>query len=403
MSDRTERILRAAASVIVPEGIVLLVVVLLLQFQAIREPLTELAQFYPYVVFAIGAILAWRFGRSQIFFALLVLLLVDRTLAFTGSNGRTGGLYQVLAILLPLNLVVLARLKERGIFTTSGAIRAGALAVQAIIVLIVVRSRTVTDTLAAREDLPEQLFSWTNIGYLGLVVFAAAFVLLIVTQVLKPTAAGRGFIWALFAALIGLNTTGDVSTVYFATASLILVVAIIETSHSMAYRDGLTSLPSRRALDEALSRIGGSYTVAMVDVDEFKKLNDTYGHDTGDQVLRMIASKLNKVGAGRAFRYGGEEFAILFPRKPAEETLFFLEAVRREIEDTKFRLRGPNRPKQKGEEQRGKGRRAKRITVTVSIGVAEPSKQHWKPLEVIEAADQALYRAKQAGRNRIES
>ncbi len=403
MSDRTERILRAAASVVVPEGIVLIVVVVMLQFQAIRGPLTQLAQFYPYVIFAIGALLAWRFGRSQIFFALIVLLLVDRTLAFVDSNGRTGGLYQVLAILLPLNLVVLARLKERGILTTNGAIRAGALAVQAIIVLIVVRSRTVTDTLAAREELPEQLFSWTNIGYLGLVVFAGVFVLLIVGQVINPTAAGRGFIWALFAALIGLNTTGDVSTVYFATASLILVVAIIETSYSMAYRDGLTGLPSRRALDEALSRIGGSYTVAMVDVDEFKKLNDTYGHDTGDQVLRMIAGRLNKVGAGRAFRYGGEEFAILFPRKPAADTLFFLEAVRREIEDAKFKLRGPNRPKKRGEEHRGKGKRAKRISVTVSIGVAEPSKENWTPLEVIEAADQALYRAKQAGRNRIES
>src|SRR5688500_20279314 len=87
--------------------------------------------------------------------------------------------------------------------------------------------------------------------------------------------------------------------------------SVIEASYLMAYQDGLTGLPARRALTEALHQMNGKFTIAMVDVDHFKKLNDRYGHDVGDQVLRMLASRLAKVSnGGRAFRYGGEEFEI---------------------------------------------------------------------------------------------
>jgi diguanylate cyclase (GGDEF)-like protein len=404
MNDRMDSALRKLASVAVPEGLVLLVVVVLLQFDGIREPLSALSSYYPYAIIAIGLLLAWRFGQSQILFSLLVVVLVERTLAFTDSGDRADGVFQVLAFLLPLNLVTFARLRERSLLTKSSAIRAGAILVQAILVFVFVRMDTVTAVLETQDGLPEWLFSWTPIGYIGLVTFGGVFTLLVVRQVLDPTAAGRGFLWALLAAFIALNTTGDTRTIYFATAGLILVVAVIETSYSMAFRDGLTGLPSRRALDEALTRIGGKYAVAMVDVDNFKKLNDTYGHDTGDQVLRMVAARLSKVsGSGRAYRYGGEEFAILFPRLSVDEILLFLEAARQEIEETKFKLRGADRPKKTPKEPKRTGRRGKRVSVTVSMGVAEPTKENWTPLEVIEAADQALYRAKEGGRNRIES
>lgn len=404
MNDRMDSALRKLASVVVPEGLVLLAVIVLIQFDAAREPLSALARYYPYAIIAIGLLLAWRFGQSQILFSLLVLVLVERTLAFTGSGDRADDVFQVLAFLLPLNLMTFARLKERSLLTPSSAIRAGAILVQAILVFAFVRMDSVTAVLEARDGLPEWLFSWTPIGYIGLVTFGGVVTLLVVRQVLDPTAAGRGFLWALLAGFIALNTTGDTRTIYFATAGLILVVAVIETSYSMAFRDGLTGLPSRRALDEALTRIGGKYAVAMVDVDNFKRLNDSYGHDTGDQVLRMVAARLSKVsGGGRTFRYGGEEFAILFPRMTVDDTLLFLEVTRQEIEDARFKLRAADRPKKTPKEPKRTGRRGKRISVTVSMGVAEPTKKNWTPLEVIEAADQALYRAKQGGRNRIES
>jgi len=188
----------------------------------------------------------------------------------------------------------------------------------------------------------------------------------------------------------------------FTTGGLILIGALMTTAYRMAYRDDLTGLPGRRALGEALLQLGSRYAVAMVDVDHFKRFNDTYGHDVGDQVLRMVAAKLGTVaGRGRAFRYGGEEFAILFPDTAAKEALPHLEAVRKAIEGSPFVLRAPGRPRKKPASSRPRTSAGKEVSVTVSIGVAERNDRRPDPEQVIKAADKALYRAKQAGRNRV--
>ena len=86
----------------------------------------------------------------------------------------------------------------------------------------------------------------------------------------------------------------------------------------------------------------------MCDVDHFKKFNDTYGHDAGDQVLRMVASKLSHVGGGgRTFRYGGEEFLVVFRGRSASEAKPFVESLRCSIADAGFVLRSPDRPARK--------------------------------------------------------
>src|SRR2546426_9194380 len=109
----------------------------------------------------------------------------------------------------------------------------------------------------------------------------------------------------------------------------------------MAYEDTLTGLPARRALNEALLRLGGQYSVAMIDVDHFKRINDRHGHDVGDQVLKMIAAKLAQVsGGGKAYRYGGEEFAVIFPGRKAEECLADVEALRGVVERSEERRVG---------------------------------------------------------------
>ena len=122
---------------------------------------------------------------------------------------------------------------------------------------------------------------------------------------------------------------GPAATAYLATAGLILVSSIIENTYFLAYHDELTSLPARRAFNDALLRLEEPYAVAVVDIDHFKSFNDTYGHDTGDQVLRLVAAKLAGVtGGGRAYRVGGEEFSILFPGKSAKEAMPHLELLR---------------------------------------------------------------------------
>jgi len=187
-------------------------------------------------------------------------------------------------------------------------------------------------------------------------------------------------------------------------ALFILIVALLQESHRLAFRDELTGLPGRRALEERLHALGDSYAIAMVDVDHFKQFNDTHGHDTGDQVLRLVAARLAEVGGGgTAFRYGGEEFTVLFAGRTLGEAAPHLEAIRASIEHYRIALRGEDRPKkpEEGSKRRAGQSADKALSVTVSIGAAQPGKRLKTPAQVLKAADEALYRAKKAGRNRV--
>ena len=116
--------------------------------------------------------------------------------------------------------------------------------------------------------------------------------------------------------VLALLHVEHISVAMCTAAALCLVWGLLRSSHAMAYRDELTGLPGRRALNERLKMLGGNFTIAMLDVDHFKRFNDTYGHDVGDEVLKLVASRIRRVGGGgTAYRYGGEEFCIVFPRK----------------------------------------------------------------------------------------
>ena len=232
-------------------------------------------------------------------------------------------------------------------------------------------------------------------------------------------------LWSLSAFFLALRSTptARVSTAYSATAACILAASIIENSYLLAYHDELTTLPSRRAFNDALLRLHDPYSIAVVDIDHFKRFNDTYGHDTGDQVLRLGRDlNLSRVtGGGQAYRCGGEEFNILFPGKTTAEVVDHLERLRATIEarssaceaatGAKFRadrtgvtsgLAGAQR---KGDAIRelAQQQTPAALSVTVSIGVATSRKQRPDPELVLQAADKALYRAKANGRNRVET
>ena len=104
-------------------------------------------------------------------------------------------------------------------------------------------------------------------------------------------------------------------------------------------------------------------------------------------------------GGGRAYRYGGEEFTIIFPGKSRKEAALHLEKLREGIAARGFALRGKDRPKKKPKKNKSTGRNPKRVSITISIGVAEKNDKYKTPASVIKAADAALYRAKKKGRN----
>jgi diguanylate cyclase (GGDEF)-like protein len=212
-----------------------------------------------------------------------------------------------------------------------------------------------------------------------------------------------GLLGALVAAGLMLQAPpGSVERgVYLTACGLVLVLAMVEASHTLAYRDELTTLPGRRALNETLQQLGGTYTLAMLDVDHFKKFNDSYGHEAGDQCLRYLATHLADVGGGgRAFRYGGEEFTLLFPGREVQDVAADLEALRAAIAGSTFAVRAQGRPKRRPDKPSKPGP-IKQVQVTVSIGACERNDALSAAHEVMERADKRLYKSKKDGRNRV--
>ena len=407
-------VVRTLFSLFVPGGLVVFTTAILIYLGVLDKSLSALVHIYPYLVAVAGMLLGWRFNRSRLIFGILVLALADRGLLLFSSTGGGAAsavvgrtVYNTIGFLLPLNLVFVSRVKERGILTFHGIVRLSLILLQVLGVFLICRYQKWGLAAFFNYSLPGgHLLSWLPLSLPCLFSFGVAFLSLTLGFIRHESPIENGFFWALLSVFLAfaVGKVGPISTIYLATAGLVLVVSVIETSHSMAFKDGLTGLPGRRALDEALLKLGGNYTVAMVDIDHFKKFNDRHGHDVGDQVLRMVASNLAKVtGGGKAFRYGGEEFTILLAGKSAAEAMLHLEGVRKAVEQTRFIIRARNRPRNKPEDSKKVRGSRRKVKISISIGVAERNEKYASPGQVIKAADKALYKAKKAGRNRIST
>ncbi|RIZ55134.1 GGDEF domain-containing protein [Vibrio sp. PID23_8] len=197
-----------------------------------------------------------------------------------------------------------------------------------------------------------------------------------------------------------------ISSTMFTIAGLVIILYSTSASHQLAFTDSLTLIPSRRALDLDLKHMGRKFTIAMLDVDHFKMFNDTYGHDTGDDVLKMVASRLLKTqGGANVYRFGGEEFTIVFKGKYADECKLHLEEIREQVAQYEMILRDQDsRPEdnKQGRKKRGSANAQRNtVSVTASFGVAD-SRSERNPADVIKLADEALYKAKKAGRNCVK-
>ncbi len=346
----------------------------------------------PYAALITAAAVSAWFNRGRAFVLAASLLAAFGALDLFPSRAA----YTAAALLVPLNALIALACAERGARFGQASRWIGLLILEIAVVFLI------------REALP--LESWLlrspPTPLAARLLFAAAFAAAVARAWPGFTPLEVGIPAALAAFFIACEWSGAPGTfaLFVAAAGLVLLVAALHESHRMAFRDALTGLPNRRALEEQLHALGAGYSIAMVDVDHFKAFNDTHGHDTGDQVLKLVAARLAQAeGGARAFRYGGEEFTVLFPGQSLDEALPQLEKTRASIEGYRMALRGGDRPKDKDE---GARRRAGRpadqaLSVTVSIGAAAPGGKLKTPAEVLKGADKALYRAKQAGRNRV--
>ena len=384
-------------------------VVLLMAFSFVRLGIiaaTENGRIHLYaaIIFAISIILSAIFHRSRLFLASLAIALSHAALVWLTPRISPEGrlvLFNAISFLLPLNLVGFSFLQDRGIISPAGERRLACIGVQALLIASLVLPKfSRAAGLLDRRFAPPSLSHWSRIPQPALAAFVISVAILVVFLARRYRSVDSSLLWSMICVFIALRAgTGSyLSAVYFGSAGLLLTIAVLETSYSMAYHDELTRLPGRRALNEALLKLDNSYTIAMLDVDHFKKFNDTYGHDAGDQALRMVASKLAHVtGGGKAYRYGGEEFAVLFPGRPIEEAFTYLDRLRHLIEQSKFVVRGAERRRAR---RKTKSRNSKSETsVTVSVGMAARNGNDVTVDQVLRAADQALYKAKARGRN----
>lgn len=366
--------------------------------------------YLPYASLTAAALLAWAFNRSRLAHVCLVLALVQLVLdTVPGSITRNTAVgiaaFTLLSVLVPANILLLSMLSERGMFTRYGLLRVAILLGQAAVgALLVIYWPAPLHRFAEVSLVDMAWITQSAIPQIAIVVILLIAIIMLVRLVLDRSAGNAGVLGALAATTLALHfsATPWAPQVYLAASGFLLLVTVIQESHGLAYRDQLTRLPSRRALEDNLPSLGRRFTVAMVDIDHFKKFNDRYGHDVGDDVLRFVAARLERVGGGgKAFRYGGEEFTIVFRRKRLERVLAHLETLREQIQDSRLALRGKDRPAQKPRKKPRSSRAPRKVSVTVSIGVAERSEKARTAREVIKAADQALYRAKRKGRNRV--
>lgn len=371
--------------------------------------LIEFLDALPLILSVICAVLAFSFHRGHI-----VVIALATGLAYWGmlqaatlTPAQGMLLFTLSQLALCLNLALFAYVPERGMLSRFGAIRLAFIAAQAGIIagLVALDSETLAALCQARIiDWP--FLDRLHIAQPSLLFLLPALISLIVRTILQPGAINAAFLTA-FLAVCFAAFRPDMPhwmTLYMSAALVILTFGLLQDSYRMAFRDELTGLPARRTLQHKLNSLGSEYTIAMLDVDHFKKFNDTHGHDVGDQVLKLVATHLARVnGGGTAYRYGGEEFTIVFPRKNIKQCIPHLSEVRKNIENHTMQLRGRERPRkaEKGRRKRGRTAPGKRVSVTISIGVAERNERLETPRQVMEAADQALYRAKEKGRNQI--
>jgi diguanylate cyclase (GGDEF)-like protein len=371
---------------------------------------------YLFALVAAGALLAWRFYSSRALYSLLLIILVGgvvwwllNTPALPLRIRETG--MSLMAILLPVNFALLARWRERGFTLDSLIPKLTFLIVQVAIVGLLCRPEQVTNPDWLRGAiLPRSLLAWTRLPQLGLLAWGVAFVVIAAAWWPKRRPLENAWFWSLTACMLAVrsDTAPGAPGFYFSAAALVVVLGLIDTSYLLAYHDELTGIPARRAFNQTITELQEPYAIAIVDVDNFKKLNDTYGHEIGDQVLRMVAIKLAGIsGGGHSYRCGGEEFGVVFSGQTLEESLPHLEAVRLTIEQTRFVIRGPDRSRRRRPERRyhaaeRRGAPSRTISVTVSIGAAQSGPKLATLNDVMNAADQALYRAKGAGKNRVE-
>jgi diguanylate cyclase (GGDEF)-like protein len=385
------------------------------------QSLSGLTDVGPYIVLLIGVTISAWFNRGR-----ALIMLVSLLAAYTGfqlAGGDRGAssfagqaVFTAVAVLVPLNVLLATFLPDGGVRQHRNYrwLLLG-LAEILIVIWIANAGHSQLSGTAWHDVLGHWLLRSPPTPPIARIMIAAAFVAALLRawprrgpkelrKEARPVDIGIASALVAFFIACEFKEMHGAFSAFTAASGVILLVAVLQESHRLAFRDELTNLPSRRALEERLAGLGPRYAIAMIDVDHFKQFNDAHGHHVGDQVLKLVAARLARIeGGGVSYRYGGEEFCVLFSDRTLDEAMPHLEKLRQDIEDYRIAVRGEARPKAREAGSRLRSARIpeKTLSVTVSVGAAERDDTLIRPALVIRAADEALYRAKRSGRNKV--
>jgi diguanylate cyclase (GGDEF)-like protein len=367
----------------------------------------------PWVALAVLGFLGWRLNQTRILFSALLLLAAFGQLSLPGRQllGLQGDpLAYSISLALPLGLCLAYSFREAPLFSQRSL---GRLAL-VVLPLLLAAGLAAADPfaffrLASWGAFPGQGFRLPLAALAALLIFIAMAAL---SRDLKVKPFMQALAFALLPVLLALESAlsrsanfpqhhASIVVLAFLCSSAILLWAIFSMYWQRVYLDELTGIPNRRALDEKLLSLDSGYALAMVDIDHFKKFNDNYGHDEGDNVLKLVSRHLSDGSGGKAYRYGGEEFCMIFEGWSSEIAAGHSDGIREALANRQFKIRLPEVIRKKTSAKDRGTLRAKSlpVKVTISIGVAAPDKEHAKAGDVIKLADQALYAAKEKGRN----
>jgi len=372
----------------IPFGLLFLLSALVLYSQNIPPYIFTLV---PYIFYAISLLVlwvSWRFNRNIFIFITLPILLTSLGFEYL-SAAKATLLFHYISILFPLHLLLFISFKERGLFSLWGGLKTSLLLLE----IVGVAYALYVSPVAIEELLKLKIFALSFYPLSDISIAVAIFSLFTLSALIlfnRYLIYNASFLVILVSFYLGMYyfKMPHAYEVSLLCMALIIFVVLIRDSYRLAFYDELTALPGRRALVEDMAKLGRKYSLAMIDIDFFKKFNDTYGHDTGDEVLKMVASKLERVtGGGKAYRYGGEEFVLLFPSVDVDTAFIHTDVVREVVAKSGFVVR--NKTKNKT------------IYVNISAGVTQNSPKDKDPFAVMKRADDALYKAKKAGRNRV--
>lgn len=206
-----------------------------------------------------------------------------------------------------------------------------------------------------------------------------------------------------------VKSGADAALLFYGFAMVIHGHCLAVSLKRKVFLDDATGIPNRRALNERLNSLEGPYTLAMVDVDHFKRFNDTYGHEEGDNVLRMVAAVLKRESHDRAYRYGGEEFVVVIPGSLSYQNVDLFEDICKAVSSRTFVIRSLTNHRKRNLFQMLTGKFRNYLyedtnqlaQITLSIGVACSDFEGYTSMRVLKRADESLYAAKRGGRNRV--